>query len=204
MKELDRYKTLYNKFDRPKKNRTITEIHDIYINASIRSEKMRKEVVDSIHEIVNEIPKINKAHITYFYIEETLYQYEMSFMRELDAYGTSTDMVNFREGSLEEIRDKKIHFLLNNTRAIELGQRHYVLSKKCKHYEYGIKRILLEMIQEELSKKFKEVKFFDIPKVIEVNLGKSDKRYIFSLSQESYGYYRKFDLMGELSDNIKL
>jgi hypothetical protein len=38
-------------------------------------------------------------------------------------------MVNFREGSLEEIRDKKIHFLLNNTRAIELGQRHYVLSK---------------------------------------------------------------------------
>jgi hypothetical protein len=50
-------------------------------------------------------------------------------MRELDAYGTSTDMVNFKEGSLEEIRDKKIHFLLNNTRAIELGQRHYVLSK---------------------------------------------------------------------------
>jgi hypothetical protein len=83
---------------------------------------MRKEVVDSIYEIVNEIPKINKAHITYFYIEETLYQYEMSFMRELDAYGTSTDMVNFKEGSLEEIRDKKIHFLLNNTRAIELDK----------------------------------------------------------------------------------
>jgi hypothetical protein len=41
---------------------------------------MRKEVVDSIYEIVNEIPKINKAHITYFYIEETLYQYEMSFI----------------------------------------------------------------------------------------------------------------------------
>jgi hypothetical protein len=31
----------------------------------------------------------------------------MSFVGELDAYGTSTDMVNFKEGSLEEIRDKK-------------------------------------------------------------------------------------------------
>jgi hypothetical protein len=70
-----------------------------------------------------------------------------------------------QRGSLEEIRDKKTHFLLNNTRAIELGQRHYVLSKKCKHYEYGIKRILLEMIQEELSKKFKEVKFLIFQKL---------------------------------------
>jgi hypothetical protein len=42
-----------------------------------------------------------------------------------------------KRGSLEEIRDKKKYIsLLNNTRAIELGQRHYVLSKRCKHYEY--------------------------------------------------------------------
>jgi hypothetical protein len=47
----------------------------------------------------------------------------MSFIGELDAYGTSTDMVNFKEGSLEEIIRDKIHFLLNNTRAIELGTK---------------------------------------------------------------------------------
>jgi hypothetical protein len=58
---------------------------------------MRKEVVDSIHEIVNEIPKINKSTHYIFLHRRNIIPIRDVIYRELDAYGTSTDMVNFRE-----------------------------------------------------------------------------------------------------------
>jgi uncharacterized protein (DUF927 family) len=76
---------------------------------------MRREVVDSIYEIVNEIPKINKAHYIFLHRQKHYTNTRCHFIGELDAYGTSTDMVNFKEGSLEEIRDKKyISYLITH------------------------------------------------------------------------------------------
>jgi hypothetical protein len=164
---------------------------------------MRKETVDVIHEIVNEIPKSKlygkDYYITYFYNKKTLYQYEMHYMSEYDAYGTSSNIVNFNEGGLENVRENKLHFLLNNLRAIELGEKYNSLSKRCKNYEYRIKSILLEMIQDKLVEKFKKVRFFDIPKVIEVDI--DERKYIFTMDTSSNGYYRKFNLIGEFTSD---
>jgi hypothetical protein len=191
------------KFGRTPKVWTISQVHDLYIRAVERSERMRKETVAVIYEIVNEIPKSKlygkDCHITYFYINKTLYQYEMDYMKQYDSYGTSSNQVNFREGGLENVRENKLHFLLNNTRAIELGEKYHELSNRCKHYEYRIKSILLEMIQDKLVEHFKTVRFFDIPNVIEVDI--DERKYIFTMDDTSNGYYRKFNLIGELKSN---
>lgn len=198
----------YYKFGRNKKVWSINALHDLYIRASERSERMRKEAVDVIYEIVNEIPKSKlhgkDYHITYFYIDKVLYQYEMHYMSEWDSYGTSSNKTNFKEGGLENARENKLHFLLNNTKAIELGEKYHKLSNSCKSYEYKIKSILLEMIQDKLVESFKKVRFFDIPKVIEIDI--NERKYIFTIDNSSNGYYRKFNLVGELTStsSIKL
>ena len=53
------------------------------------------------------------------------------------------------------------------------------------------------MIRDELQKKYKAVKIFDIPKVIPVSI--NDRTYIFTLDRQASSYYKKFELIDEMS-----
>ena len=192
------------KFRRDPKVWSIEKVHNLYVRALVRSKKMHEELIDSIHEIARVIPLSvdgynKKCHITYFYREDVLYQYEMSYMKEYDSYGTSSNRVNFNEGNLENIRERKINFILNNEngKAFELGEKYDRLSHRSKNFHFNVKEVLVEMIRDELQKKYKAVKIFDIPKIIPVSI--NDRTYIFTLDRQSSGYYKKFELIDEMN-----
>ena len=103
--------------------------------------------------------------------------YEESY----DSYGTSYDRVKFDEGSVEDIRDKKIHFILNNQKALELGEKYNRLSAANKYLHYNVRDAFEKMIIESLEKKFKDVKAVDLPKAIPVIVG--GKKYMFTGSR---------------------
>lgn len=97
--------------------------------------------------------------VTLLYREDVLYQYEMSYMKEYGSYGTSSNRVNFNEGNLENIREKKINFILNNEKALELGEKYDRLSHRSKNFHLNVKEVLLEMIYTELQKNIKRLRF---------------------------------------------
>ena len=197
------------KFKRKPKLRTISEVHDLYLRAMERSVKKSKEIMDCIAEIVRDIPptaaynnRYNDSYITYFYSGDVLYQYSMRYEESYDSYGTSYDRVKFDEGSKEEIRDKKIHFILNNLRALELGEKYHRLSAANKHFHYNVREAFEVMIVESLEKKFKDTKAVDLPKAIPVVVG--GKKYMFIVDPQSWGAYKKFIFLGEANEDIVL
>ena len=197
------------KFKRQPKLRTISEVHDLYLRAMDRSSKKYKEVSDCIDEIVREIPptpsnngRYSDKYITYFYSDDILYQYSMSYEASYGTYGTSSDRVKFDEGSVTEIRDKKIHFILNNQKALELGEKYHRLSAANKYLHYNVREAFEVMIVESLEKKFKDTKAVDLPKAIPVLVG--GKKYMFTVDPQSWGTYKKFIFLGESYEDIVL
>jgi hypothetical protein len=195
------------KFKRKPKLRTISEIHDLYIRSMKRSEKKSKEMLDCIDEIVREVPSTNNSryndnrYIIYFYSDDILYQYEILYEINYGCYSSSFQRVKFDEGSVEEIIEKKIHFILNNQKALELGEKYRRLSKSNKYLHYNVKEALELMILESLEEKFKDIRVIDLPKAIPVIVG--GKKYIFTIVS-SYGTYKKFIFIGESHEDIVL
>ena len=197
------------KFKRKPKLRTISEVHDLYLRAMERSAKKSKEIMDCIAEIVRDIPptaaynnRYNDSYITYFYSDDVLYQYSMGYEKNYDSYSTSYDRVKFDEGSVEEIRDKKIHFILNNQKALELGEKYKRLSAANKYLHYNVREVFEVMIVEYLEKKFKDTNAINMSKTIPVIV--DNKRYIFMVDPRSYGTYKKFIFLGESHEDIVL
>jgi hypothetical protein len=197
------------KFKRKPKLRTISEVHDLYLRAMERSTKKSNEIMDCVNEIVRDIPptapyngRYNDSYITYFYSDDILYQYKMTYEESYGCYGTSYDRVKFDEGSVEEIRDKKIHFILNNLRALELGEKYHRLSAANKYLNYNVREAFEKMIIETLEKKFKDVRAIDLPKAIPVLVG--GKKYVFTVDPQSWGTYKKFIFLGESHEDIVL
>ena len=197
------------KFKRQPKLRTISEVHDLYLRAMERSAKKSKEIMDCIAEIVRDIPptaahnnRYNDSFVTYFYSDDVLLQYSMRYEESYDSYGTSYDRVKFDEGSVEDIRDKKIHFILNNQKALELGEKYNRLSAANKYLHYNVRDAFEKMIIESLEKKFKDVKAVELPKAIPVIVG--GKKFMFTVDPQSWGSYKKFIFLGESHEDIVL
>jgi hypothetical protein len=197
------------RFKRKPKLRTISEVHDLYLRTMERSTKKSKEIMDCVAEIVRDIPptaaynnRYNDSYITYFYSGDILYQYKMTYDESYGSYGTSCDIVRFDEGNIDEIRDKKIHFILNNKKALELGEKYKRLSTANKYLHYNVRDAFEKMIIESLEKKFKDVKAVDLPKAIPVIVG--CKKYMFTIDPQSWGTYKKFLFLGESHEDIVL
>jgi hypothetical protein len=190
-----------HKFGRDKKVRSISEIHNLYINSRKRSDFKQIVILGIIDEIVEKIPLTTTGrgrgqHITYFTgRDNVLYQYEMSYNSEWDSYGTSYNRVKF-EGSVEQIRDQKLDFLLSNEMAFELGEKYNRNKNYNMHLHHRVKYYLVEAITKQLEIIYKEINFLDIPKVIPVSI--DECQYIFTLDGNSSGYYKKFVLVGEV------
>lgn len=156
--------------------------------------------MDIINEIVEKIPLTekwgSKKHITYFYIDDALYQYEMAYDNEWDAYGTSSHRVEF-EGTVEEIRMQTIKFITSLDLAFELGEKYHSNKSYNRNLHLRVKHYLIEEIVKNLSAIYKDVKIMEIPGVIPVSIG--EYQYVFSLERNSSKYYKKFELIGELA-----
>jgi hypothetical protein len=126
----------------------------------------------------------------------------MRYEESYDSYGTSYERVKFDEGRVTEIRDKKIHFILNNQKALELGEKYHRLSAANRHFHYIVRDAFETMLIDILEKKFKDVKAINLPNPIPVIVG--GKRYVFTTDPQSYGTYKKFIFLGESHEDIVL
>ena len=188
----------YKYYQRIIKQRSIKEIYDLYIRAKERSEARLHVIGDIIDEIVEKIPLTgnhSKKHITYFQHDDVFYQYEMSYNKEWESYGTSFNIVKF-EGTVEEIRKQTIDFIITNDLAFELGEKY-------RKYEYYNKRLHLrvmhyldEAIKKDLEVVYKDFRVLDIPDIIPVNVGNT--KLIYGKDGVSSRYYKRFNLIGEM------
>ena len=188
------------KLGKEKKYRSIKEIHDLYIRTKKRSESRQNVINDIIDEIIKKVPLTkhygSEKHITYFYNDDdTLYQYEMSYMSEWQSYGISINRVVF-EGTVEEIRKQTIDFVISEDITFELGEKYHKNVNFNKNLHRRIMRVLIEAIRNNLVEIYHDVKFLDIPRVIPVSIG--DCQYIFHIDNDSNRYYKDFKFIGEL------
>lgn len=190
----------YNfRFGKDKRERSITEIHDLYIRSRDRSTLKKTVTWDIINEIVEKVPvsdnRGRKSYITYFYENDILYQYEMSYDNEWDSYGISTNRVEFN-GTVEEIRTQTIKYITSYEVEFELGEKY----NKYKNYNRSLHRrvmhYLVKAITKNLEEKYKDVTLMNLPDIIPVNIG--NHQYIFHADKNSSRYYKNFVLIGEM------
>mgnify|MGYP006319112169 FL=1 len=103
---------------------------------------------------------------------------------------------------LRKLEIKKIHFILNNQKALELGEKYKRLTAANKHFHYIVREAFETMLIGVLEKKFKDIKSFNMSKAIPVVV--DGKRYVFAVDPQSYGTYKKFIFLGEANEDIVL
>lgn len=192
-------------FKRKAKRRSIQELHLLYKKALERSDIFRSEESALIKEIVEKTPEFirhqEKSHQVYFNEDDKTYKYTFTYRKEFNSWSWSLDILQFK-GDVTTIRDSKIDFIFSNEIEFDLGNKFRKLDKSFVGFERKVKNVLIEEIIEHLVSKFKKVKFNDVPRVIPVKV--NDEILTFRLTDRSYGDYKNFEYIGDLSEVIEL
>jgi hypothetical protein len=193
------------KFKRVPKKWSFKELHDLYLRAKERTDRRRKEFTDFIDMIINEVePNEKGVHNVYLERENGTYMYSI---RKDESFGWSysTNYVTFSK-DVVMAREEKIDFVLTNQRQFELGEKLRKLDRMKSSFDRHVFGIIEQAMDEELRKKYKKVKNYEVPKVLKVNIGGTI--YYAALDKESRnsGYdWKKFEILGkEESDIIEL
>ena len=191
------------KFKRDPKVWNIEEIHDLYLKALDRHNKRLKLWIDCVDRIVKETKEFEKDRRKIFFTRDgKIYQRELHKNYEYDSWGvSSSSLVNFTENSTQVNRNEKIEFLLSNEKAFELGELYESLQGNTRHLHLRVKSILSGLIQEKLRDKFKNI---ESPEMITISIG--DKKYYVKCDDQyrRSRLYKKFDLLNEVTEEIKL
>lgn len=191
------------KFKRKPKFRTLVEIQDLYLRSYQRSKERIDNTKSTIIEIVNQISPCNGKYLVYFYIENKLRQYEISYSNEFGSYISSSSETKFINKDINKNRSHKISFILNNELAFKLGKKYRENILSNYHHHNTIKHAFNIMLIDELNRKYEGIKVVDIPRVISVLVG--ERKHIVSIDDNSsYGNYKKFIYNGVLTDEIIL
>ena len=190
------------KFKREPKNWSFKDLHDLFLRAKERSNKRRKDFSDFVDMIINEIEPNDKGfrHL-YLEREEGTYMYSIRLNDNL-GWSYYTDWVSFSK-DVVKAREEKIDFLLTKERQFKLGEEFNRLEKMRSNLDLHVFNIIEQALNEELCKKYKKTKNYDIPKVIKVNIGGTT--YYAALDKESRnsGYdWKRFEILGEEQSDI--
>lgn len=191
------------KFKREPKVWTIESIHDIYLKVLERHRIRQQLVIDCVDRIVNEVHEFEKdKRKVYFTKDGRFYQRELNKSYDFNSWGIcSPDLVKFNSDKTIHNRNEKLEFLLSNEKAFELGELYESLQGNTRHYHLRVKEILSEMIQDKLRKIYKEL---ESPRILTVSIG--DRKYYVEC-EDQYRYsrsYKKFNLLNEVTEEIKL
>jgi hypothetical protein len=193
------------KFNRDPKTWSFKELHDLYLRAKERADRRRKDYSDFIDMIINEVePNEKNEHRVYFDREGIAYMY---CIRKDEHFGWSysTNQVTFSKDIVLG-REEKIDFILSNQKQFELGKELRRLEKMKSSFDRHVFGIIEEAMDEELRKRYKEVKNYDVPKVIKVNIGGTVYYAALDRDSRSSGYnWKRFEILGqEQSNTIEL
>jgi hypothetical protein len=185
------------KFKRVPKQWSFKKIYELYLCAKERSDKRRKEHSNFINKIIKEVqPNEHGQHRVYFSREhDKTYMY---CIRKDNDFGWcySTEQVKFSKDIVIG-RDEKLEFILSNQKQFELGEELRRLDLMKSNFDRHIFSIIEQLVNESLCKKYKNVKNYEVPKVLKVNIGGTI--YYAALDKESRnsGYdWKKFEILG--------
>jgi hypothetical protein len=191
------------KFKREPKVWTIEGVHDLYLKALDRHNKRLKLWIDCVNRIVNETHEFEKDKRKIFFTKDgKIYQRVLNKNLEYNSWGVcSPDLVKFSSNSTIVDRNEKLEFLLSNEKAFELGELYESLQGNTRHLHLRVKQVLSEMVQDKLREKFKNT---ESPNMLTILIG--EKRY-YVVCDDQYRrsrIYKKFELLNEVTEEIKL
>ena len=188
------------KFKREPKVWDIESVHELYLKSLDRHLIRQNLVNDCVNRIIDEVQEFEKnKRKVYFNRGGKIYQRELSKNHEYDSWGIrSADLVNFNSDKKIN-RNEKLEFLLSNEKAFELGELYESLKGNTKYYHLRIKDILSEMIESKLILIYKEK---EAPNTLTVSVG--DKKYYVQCEDRYSRIYKKFKLLNEVIEDIKL
>jgi hypothetical protein len=191
------------KFKRAPKQWSFEQLYDLYLRAQKRSDKRRKEHSDFINKIIKEVqPNDSEEHRVYFSREHgKTYMYRI---RKDNDFGWcySTEHVIFSKDIVVG-RDEKLEFILSNQKQFELGEELRRLDLMKSNFDRHIFGIIEQLVNESLCEKYKNVKNYDVPKIIKINL--AGIIYYAALDKESRnsGYdWKRFEILGKEETEI--
>lgn len=181
------------RFKRKPKNWSIEELHNLYLEVKTRSKDSQKKLTDLISVISKNIPVDHKnRHVVYFTQSKNMRQYEFEYRREYDSYSYSIGETKL------DTRESRLEFILNNEKAIELGEEFRKIShiRDCNSRSmWKVKEVLFREIGEKLRK---EIDVHDKRKAITIRIG--EKKYIMKI--DGNPDYKTFELLDECDGKI--
>ena len=189
------------KFNRDPKEWTLKDIHDLYLRVEERSLKRRQEFSEFMNKIINEVEPMESGEIHVFFDRDGITcKYSI---RKDDNFGWSysTDRVTFSK-DIVKCREEKIDFILNNKRKFELGEELRRLERMKSSFDRHVLNYIEQLSDLKLCEKYKNVKNFDVPKIIKVDIGGTV--YYTGLDKESIssGYWKRFEILGKEQNKI--
>ncbi len=191
------------KFKRAPKKWSFKELHDLYIRAKERADKRRKDYSDFIERIIKEVePNEKGEHRVYFNREST---YMFCIRKDEDfGWSYSTCQVSFSK-DVVAAREEKIEFILSNQKQFELGEELRRLEKMKSSFDRHVFGIIEEAMDEELRRRYKKVKNYNVPKVIKVDLGETVYYAALDRDSRNSGYdWKRFEILGQEQSEVIL
>ena len=194
------------RFNRKCKERTIEDVHALWLKVCERTEK-RKAVSRKLYDrIVKEMAPTPKANFKIYQDDpEVDYTYEYSFRWSdgWDGYGVSSNIVKFSE-DVKKAREEKIDFLIANEEAYKWGELYSQDQKTRPKFHFIVMNVLFKMIESKLREKFKNSEVRPNP-IFKIAI--SDKQYYIMTSGDGLHFknnYVKFEFGGEVVEDSEI
>jgi hypothetical protein len=191
------------KFKRAPKQWSFEQLYDLYLRAKERSDKRRKEHSDFINKIIKEVQPNERGEHRVYFSREHGKTYMYCIRKDTDfGWCYSTEHVIFSKDIVVG-RDEKLEFILSNQKQFELGEELRRLDLMKSNFDRHIFGIIEQLVNESLCKKYKNVKNYDVPKIIKINL--AGIIYYAALDKESRnsGYdWKRFEILGKEETEI--
>lgn len=189
------------KFNRDPKEWSLDQLYDLYLRAKERSDKRSLDFTNHIKKIIESVEPNNGYYEVYFNINGLVHKYQISKPDYCD-WSYSTNRVEFSKDVVKG-REEKINFILGKEIQFELGEEMKRLSKMVSHFHRQVFYIIEDVIDQKLNKKFKNVRNYDVPKVLKVSIG--DNIFYVSLCKESRNNsynWKKFEVLGKEDNEV--
>jgi hypothetical protein len=191
------------KFKRKPRLRSIDEIHELYLRAKERSDERWRLKLELQNLIVKEIPKNDNNEIIVYFNNQrdpkNLYQFTMRYNSDWKGYELSRNRVEFSK-DIVAARSEKIHFILNNEKAFELGQKYYELHNMNSYLDHKVMSILWEIVENKLREHYKKLEENPNRDVFIIKMG--SKKYFVQVDEQHRFGYLKFHLKGEYCPDV--
>lgn len=137
-----------SEFGREPKIWTISEIHDLWMRSKFRSSKKRKEFMDYLYWVVENIKPNDGRKWKLFYSDTSFYLIEKTDVR----YSKDQPTLSYGIGHIKSDRNSKIDSIITSSDTIEIGKKLKSLENKTSHLDWKVKSHLDRIIGTKMPR----------------------------------------------------